>query len=164
MTSSSKNTSPILEIPYQAPKFTSVTQDGKNIDHSVFQNKWTILYFYPKDMTSGCTLEAQEFEQHKEEFQILNCQIIGVSKDSCERHLKFIAKEKLTFTLISDTNSQVCEIFDVWKEKSLYGRKFMGIERTTFIINPKREIVAIFKKVKANGHATNVLNTLKNLK
>ena len=152
--------SSLLDKPYPLPKFTSVDNNGDKITHVNLLGSYTILYFYPKDMTSGCTTEAREFEIAQKRFAALNCKVIGVSKDSCALHLKFMQKENLSFTLISDKESQLCELFDVWKEKTLYGKKYMGIERTTFIINPEGKIIARFSKVKVTGHVDEVLKTL----
>jgi peroxiredoxin Q/BCP len=124
---------------------------------------WHVLYFYPKDMTSGCTTEAREFEIAKKRFALLKCKIVGVSKDTCALHLKFMQKEDLSFILLSDKESQLCEQFEVWKEKSMYGKKYMGIERTTFLIDPSGIVVARFSKVKVAGHVDDVLNTLKGI-
>jgi peroxiredoxin Q/BCP len=124
---------------------------------------WNVLYFYPKDMTSGCTIEARDFQSLLKKFQNLGCQVIGVSKDSCASHQKFATKEGLNFQLLPDSSGEVCQAFDVWKEKSMYGKKFMGIERSTFLIHPSGEIVQSWHKVKVTGHAEEVLETLKNL-
>jgi peroxiredoxin Q/BCP len=112
-------------------------------------------------MTPGCTLEARDFEALKDEFKRQDAVVIGVSKDSCESHRKFAQKEGLSFMLLSDEGGDLCERFGVWKEKSMYGKTFMGIERSTFLLNPKGNVVAHWPKVKVDGHASSVLSTLK---
>ncbi len=155
--------SPILEKPYKIPAFNTIDANGDKLTYKELLGHWNILYFYPKDMTSGCTTEAKEFEVAQKRFAALNCKILGVSKDTCALHLKFAQKENLSFCLISDKESNLCETFEVWKEKSMYGKKYMGIERTTFIINPEGMVVARFSKVKVTGHVDEVLGTLKKI-
>lgn len=155
--------SPILEKPYKIPKFKTVDANGDKVTNEDLLGQWHVLYFYPKDMTSGCTTEAREFEVARKRFAALGCKIIGVSKDTCALHLKFAQKENLSFVLLSDKESDLCEKFEVWKEKSMYGKKYMGIERTTFIINPEGFVVARFSKVKVTGHVDEVLKTLTQL-
>lgn len=152
--------SPLLEKPIKIPNFRTVDANGDPFTQDDLMGQWHVLYFYPKDMTSGCTTEAREFEIAKKRFAALNCKVVGVSKDSCALHLKFAQKENLSFVLLSDKESNLCEAFNVWKEKSLYGKKYMGIERTTFIINPEGFLVAKFPKVKVTGHVDNVLGIL----
>lgn len=156
--------SPLVETPYKIPNFNTVDSNGDKFSHANLLGHWHVLYFYPKDMTSGCTTEAREFEVARKRFAALDCKIVGVSKDSCALHLKFIQKENLSFVLLSDKESHLCEEFEVWKEKSLYGRKYMGIERTTFLINPEGFVIARFSKVKVTGHVDEVLSTLVQLK
>ena len=156
--------SPIIKVPYKIPNFNTIDANGDAFTDKNLLGQWHILYFYPKDMTSGCTTEAREFETAKKRFATLDCRIIGVSKDTCALHLKFTQKENLSFTLLSDKDSDMCEKFEVWKEKTLYGRKYLGIERTTFIINPEGMVIARFEKVKVTGHVDEVLATLKTLK
>jgi peroxiredoxin Q/BCP len=156
--------SPLLEKPIPVPAFATVDEHGKALTQENLKGHFTILYFYPKDMTSGCTVEAREFRDALDAFKKCHARILGVSKDSCASHVKFIEKESLNFSLLSDKESALCEAFDVWKEKSMYGKKYMGIERTTFIINPEGHIVARFSKVKVAGHVQEVLAVLKSLK
>jgi peroxiredoxin Q/BCP len=161
MTKKTKETlNPFLEKPTKIHAFQTVDANGDKFTHKNLMGHWSILYFYPKDMTSGCTTEAREFEVAQKRFAALNCKVVGVSKDTCALHLKFAQKENLSFALLSDKESDLCEKFEVWKEKSLYGRKYMGIERTTFIINPEGLIVARFSKVKVVGHVDEVLKSL----
>ena len=122
-----------------------------------------MLYFYPKDMTPGCTLEGQDFRDLHAAFKRAKTTVLGVSKDSCERHAKFRAKEKFPFELLSDEDEKVCRLFDVIQEKSLYGRKFMGIERSTFLIDSAGKLVREWRKVRVKGHAAEVLEAAKSL-
>jgi len=123
--------------------------------------KYVVLYFYPRDDTPGCTKEAKDFTELKPEFDKLNTIIIGVSTDTLEAHNKFIFKHNLNLELLSDTNKTLCEFFDVWVEKNMYGKKYMGIERSTFLINPSGEILHEWRKVKVAGHAKILLESIK---
>ncbi|MGI9349419.1 MAG: peroxiredoxin [Amylibacter sp.] len=123
--------------------------------------KYVVLYFYPRDDTPGCTKEAKDFTELKPEFDKLNTIIIGVSTDTLEAHNKFIFKHNLNLELLSDTNKTLCEFFDVWVEKNMYGKKYMGIERSTFLINPTGEILHEWRKVKVAGHAKILLESIK---
>ena len=146
----------------KAPDFSGKNQDGKLIKLSSFKTKKNIvLYFYPKDMTPGCTLEACDFRDQFKKFK--NTQIIGISCDSTERHQKFIEKYGLPFELISDENKKICEKYGVWQEKKLYGKTFMGIVRSTFIIDKTGVVKKIFPKVKVKGHVDEVLEILKKI-
>jgi peroxiredoxin Q/BCP len=136
----------------KAPLFTLTDDSGKKVSLKDFKGQAVILYFYPKDMTPGCTTEACDFRDSFSRLKKLNVVVLGVSKDSPERHRKFKEKEKLPFVLLSDEDGKVCELYEVWKEKSLYGKKYMGIERTTFIISPELKVNKIFSKVKVKGH------------
>jgi len=120
-----------------------------------------VIFFYPKDMTSGCTLEAQGFRDHAAAFRKAGTTIVGISRDSLASHEKFCAKEKLPYLLLSDEDEKVCRLFDVIQEKSLYGRKYMGIERSTFLIGKDGKIKKIFRKVKPEGHAEEVYEALR---
>jgi peroxiredoxin Q/BCP len=122
-----------------------------------------VLYFYPKDMTPGCTLEGQDFRDLHAAFKRAKTTVFGISKDSCERHAKFRAKEKFQFELLSDEEEKVCRLFDVIQEKSLYGRKFMGIERSTFLIDSAGKLVREWRKVRVKGHAAEVLEAARSL-
>jgi peroxiredoxin Q/BCP len=122
-----------------------------------------VLYFYPKDMTPGCTLEGQDFRDLHAAFRRAKTTVLGISKDSCERHAKFRTKEKFPFELLSDEDEKVCRLFDVIREKSLYGRKFMGIERSTFLFDSSGKLVREWRKVKVKGHAAEVLEAAKQL-
>lgn len=128
-----------------------------------FREKLLVLYFYPKDMTSGCTKQAVEAQNLLAQFEALGAVVCGVSKDSLTSHEKFTQKYDLSFPLLSDTTGELCEAFGVWVEKSMYGKKYFGIERSTFIINPAGEIVKEWRKVKVPGHWQTVLNALKEI-
>jgi len=150
----------MLEIGKVAPTFTLESDTGEKVSLRDFKGQTVILYFYPKDMTSGCTQEACDFRDLFAQFKKKKAVILGVSKDSVGSHQKFKAKYDLPFILLSDPEAQVCESYGVWKEKSMYGRKYMGIERSTFIISPTGKIEQIFSKVKVKDHADSVLSAL----
>lgn len=130
---------------------------------SDYLGKWVVLYFYPKDSTPGCTSEGRDFKAHYHDFTQLNSVIFGISKDSLKSHERFKEKEAFPFELISDESEHLCQIFDVIKEKNMYGKTYMGIERSTFIINPKGQVVFEWRKVKVPGHVEIVLQTLNQL-
>ena len=146
----------------KAPDFTAFNQDGEKVKLSSFRGeKNVVLYFYPKDMTPGCTTQACDFRDQYKKFK--STVILGVSIDSTERHQKFIAKYDLPFTLIADIDKKVVLKYDIWQEKKLYGKTFMGIVRTTFIIDKTGTIQKIFPKVKVKTHIEDVLSALKEL-
>lgn len=145
-----------------APAFTMATDSGGKISLKDLRGKNVVLYFYPKDDTPGCTVEACAFRDGLPRFNTAKAVVIGVSKDSVASHAKFKAKYKLNFTLGSD-DSGVCEAYGVWKEKNMYGRKYMGIERSTFIIDGKGIVKAEWRKVSVPGHADEVTKTLQML-
>ncbi|MHB1224846.1 MAG: thioredoxin-dependent thiol peroxidase [Gemmatimonadaceae bacterium] len=144
----------------QAPDFTLPSDDGGEVTLSALRGRWVVLYFYPKDDTSGCTTQACGFRDSFPRFGDLDAVILGVSPDDVKSHQKFRAKFDLPFTLLADTAHSVAERYDVWKEKSMYGRKYMGIERTTFLIAPDGRIARIFAKVKPAGHAEAVAEAI----
>ena len=139
------------------PKFDLETDNGERISSADLRGHRTVLYFYPKDDTSGCTLEAREFTSLLKKFQKASVDVIGVSPDSAKSHDKFVAKCDIGFPLISDPDKVLCSAFDVWKEKSMYGRKYMGVERSTFLIGPDGKIEREWRKVKVPNHAAEVL-------
>ncbi len=149
-----------LNIGDAAPDFTMPTDGNGEVSLSDFKGQSLILYFYPKDDTPGCTKEAQGFTEALEEFNGLNAAIIGVSKDSVAKHDKFKAKYDLSFPLASDEESDVCERYGVWVEKNMYGKKYMGIERATFLIDENGKIAEIWRKVKVPGHVDAVKEAL----
>lgn len=130
--------------------------DGKNVCLKDYRGRWVVLYFYPKDLTPGCTLEALDFSTLKKDFEKKNAVILGVSKDSCESHQKFIDKKKLTIRLLSDPDSMIQKKFGVWRLKKFMCKEFTGTIRTTFLINPTGKIKKIWEKVKVRGHASEV--------
>jgi len=146
-----------LTIGTAAPAFSLPKDGGGTVSLADFAGKKLVLYFYPKDDTSGCTQEAMEFNALKAQFQAQNTEIVGVSPDPVKKHDKFKAKYELALTLISDEGTTMLEAYGVWAEKSMYGRKYMGVERTTFLIDEQGKIAAIWPKVKVPGHAAIVL-------
>lgn len=152
-----------VDIGKKAPAFKGVTAEGK-ITAADLKGANAVLYFYPKDDTPGCTIEACAFRDNLPKFKKMNAKVYGVSKDDLKSHAKFADKYELPFTLISDEDGSICEAFGTWGEKSLYGRKYMGIERATFLIDDKGVIRRIWRNVKVKGHAEEVLEEIKNLK
>jgi peroxiredoxin Q/BCP len=150
----------MLEIGKKPPSFKLKDQNGKNVTLKEFLGKKVILYFYPKDMTPGCTTEACNFRDEIEMFSKLNAVVIGVSADSLESHKKFVQKYELPFILLSDETKDMLNAYDVWKEKSMYGKKYFGIERTTVIIDETGKVEKIFSKVKVDGHVKEVLKAI----
>lgn len=151
----------MLEAGKKAPAFSLQDGNGKKVSLSDFKGKKVVLYFYPKDMTSGCTQEACDFRDALPNFRKIKAAVLGVSIDSTASHKKFADKYDLPFTLLSDEKKEVVEKYGVWKEKSMYGKKYMGIERTTFIIDEAGKIQNIFPKVKIAGHVNEVMQALK---
>jgi len=149
-----------LKPGMKAPDFDLPTGDGKNLSLKSLKGKKVVLYFYPKDNTSGCTKEACSFRDDVRKFQKKNTVIVGVSADSVQSHRKFAEKFDLPFPLLSDEGKDVIQKYGVWKEKSMYGKKYMGIERTTFVIDEKGTITHIFPKVKVDGHIDEVLSVV----
>lgn len=133
------------------------SQSQEHFDWNQVAGKNIVLFFYPKDSTPGCTLEGQQFNQYLSEFKKINCVVIGVSRDSVKSHQNFCQKQGYQFDLLSDIEEKLCQIFDVIKEKNMYGKKVIGIERSTFVLNAKGDIVLEYRKVKADGHASIVL-------
>lgn len=152
-----------LEIGAKAPDFTLPTDGGGKMALKALRGKPVILYFYPKDDTSGCTAEACAFRDALPDFSKAAATVIGVSKDSVASHDKFKKKYELPFTLASDAESDVSERYEVWKKKSMYGRTFMGIERSTFLIDDKGVLRGVWRKVKVPGHAAEVLKAVREL-
>lgn len=143
-----------------APWFECKTQDGSTLTLDDLKGSSTVLYFYPKDNTSGCTLEAKSLRDGEEALKERGYRIVGVSPDSERSHQNFCSKHDLRFTLLSDTERTVCETFGVWVEKSMYGRKYMGVARTTFLLNEECRITHIFDKVKTAEHYQQIINEL----
>jgi len=141
----------------RAPAFSLPATDGREISLDGLRGRKVVLYFYPKDDTSGCTLEAQAFQSLRGEFEAADTEIVGVSPDSLKSHDKFRAKHGLEFPLASDETKAMLEAYGVWVEKSMYGRRYMGVERTTVLIDREGRIARIWNKVKVPGHAEEVL-------
>jgi peroxiredoxin Q/BCP len=154
-----------LKEGQKAPDFSLESSEGKKISLKDYKGKKNVvLYFYPKDMTPGCTTEACSFRDNLARVQKEDTVILGVSTDDLKSHDKFIEKHKLNFPLLADTDKDVVNAYGVWKKKSMYGREYMGIERSTFIIDKEGKIAKIFSKVKVDGHTDEVLTALKGLK
>ena len=153
---------PIIEKNIHNLKFQN--NEDEILSFSKFLSKYLILYFYPRDNTSGCTKEAKDFSNLKLEFDSLNTVVIGISSDTYESHNKFISKHDLKIELISDIDNNLCQYFGVWVEKNMCGKKFMGIERSTFLIDPSGIIIKEWRKVKVISHAEELLNYLRKIK
>ena len=151
----------MVEEGKKAPEFAAMDDEGNKVKLKDFRGKNVILYFYPKDNTSGCTKEACDFRDNYKQFQKAGAVILGVSPDSEKSHKKFKEKFDLPFPLIVDEAKEIANLYGVWKEKSMYGRKYMGIERTTFVIDEDGKVKKIFPKVKVTDHAQAVLEALK---
>jgi peroxiredoxin Q/BCP len=145
----------------KAPNFKLPSSNNKDFELNKSLKKFLVIYFYPRDNTPGCTNEAKDFSKLNKEFKKLNCEIVGISKDSIESHKKFIIKFKIPFQLLSDEKIIALKKYKAWGEKSMYGKKFMGIKRTTVLISPKGKIIKIWNNVKVTDHAKEVLNFLK---
>ena len=144
-----------------APNFKIPSSNNKEFELKKNKNKFLVIYFYPRDNTPGCTNEAKDFSKLYKEFKKLNCDIFGISKDSVDSHKKFISKFKIPFQLLSDEKIIALKKYGAWGEKSMYGKKFMGIKRTTVLISPKGKIIKIWNNVKVKEHAKEVLSCLK---
>lgn len=150
-----------LEIGTKAPELNLSSDDGRIITLAGFCGKKVILYFYPKDNTPGCTQESCDFRDHFADFQKHNIEIIGISKDNAKNHTRFKEKYALPFTLLVDANADVCEAYGVINKKSLFGKTFLGIQRSTFLIDEQGIIRAIWRKVRVKGHVEQILNEIK---
>lgn len=149
-----------LEIGTTAPNFTGSVDFDKSFRLSDFAKKWIVLYFYPKDHTSGCTKEACDFRDHMDSLTRLDAVVIGVSPDSIKSHQSFRSKYNLNFYLVADPDKEICKLYDVLGEKSMYGKKYFGVIRTTYILDPNGVIRWVNPKVKVDGHITEVKNEL----
>lgn len=150
-----------LKIGDKAPDFTRPTNGGGTLSLSDLQGKMAVLYFYPNDNTPGCTREAVDFSALKPEFSSLNTTIVGISKNSIKSHDNFITKHDLTITLLADEDTSMMQDYGVWKLKKLYGREYMGAERSTFLIDENAKIVELWRKVRVKDHAQVVLDAVK---
>ncbi|NBP31356.1 MAG: peroxiredoxin [Proteobacteria bacterium] len=147
----------------KAPNFNLPSSANNNFEINKSLKQYLVIYFYPRDNTPGCTNEAKDFSKLYKEFKKLNCEIVGISKDNIESHKKFISKFKIPFQLLSDAKMIALKKYGAWGEKSMYGKKFMGIKRTTVLINPKGKIIKIWNNVKVKDHAAEVLNAVKEI-
>lgn len=152
-----------VQVGKKVPDFKVESSSGETFQLSKMKGKKIVLYFYPKDSTPGCTIEGQEFNKYLKQFEKLNTVVYGVSRDSIKSHCNFIEKQGYKFELLSDSDEKMCQLFDVIKEKNMYGKKVMGIERSTFIIDENQTLVYEYRKVKAEGHAEEVLKQVKAL-
>lgn len=152
-----------LDVGSKAPAFNAPTDGGGTFSIKDAKGSWLVLYFYPKDDTSGCTAQACAFRDSMQRLSARGVLVVGVSPDGVKSHDKFKAKCDLSFPLVADEDHAICEAYDTWKEKSMYGRKYMGVERTTYIIDPKGKIVAAWAKVSVPGHVDAVIETLQEL-
>jgi peroxiredoxin Q/BCP len=150
-----------LDINDKAPEFTSVDQNGEKIALKDYTGKWVVLYFYPRADTPGCTIEACSFRDSFKRVERIGAVVLGVSPDTAAAQKKFVDKYDLPFTLVADADKKICNAYGVIQEKNMYGKKVMGVARTTFIIGPDGRIKQIFNKVKPEGHAEQVLEWLK---
>lgn len=148
----------------KAPLFSAPISENQQLSLSDLKGKYVVLYFYPKDNTPGCTVEAQGFESLYDEFKKLSVEIVGVSKDSLKSHSNFCTKYGLRFKLISDKEGEICQKYHVWVEKSMFGKKYMGIKRSTFLINPEGIIEYIWHSVSVKGHGQEVMKKIQELK
>ena len=152
-----------LKIDDTIPTFVLPLSDDTLLNSKELKKKLYIIYFYPKDNTPGCTNEAKDFSSFIEKFKKLDVEVIGVSKDSIKKHLNFIEKQDLKIKLASDETGEVIESFGVWVEKKMYGRSYMGIERSTFIVSSNGKILEVFRKVKVKNHALLVLEKVQEI-
>ncbi len=150
----------MLNVGDIAPDFTAEDQDGNTHRLKQYRGQTVVLYFYPKDLTSGCTTQACDFRDNLNRLAAGNVVLLGVSPDTVKSHRKFADKESLNFPLLADPEKELVNRYGVWVEKSMYGRKYMGVERTTFILDKRGRIKHIFPKVKVQGHVQEVLNAL----
>lgn len=153
-----------LTIGAAAPAFTLPSDSGRDISLADYKGQKVILYFYPKDNTSGCTVEAKAFRDHLADFNALGYAVLGVSRDSVRKHCNFRDKNELNFPLLSDADETVCNAYGVMKEKSMYGRKYMGIERSTFVIDEAGNLLKAYRNVKATTHVEALLKELQEQK
>ena len=153
----------MIQIGQEAPTFCALNQDDIEISSRDIKGHWLVLYFYPKDLTPGCTTQACDFTQEKNSFDNMDTIIFGVSPDDSAKHRKFIEKKSLDLTLLADTDKKICEDYGVWRLKKFMGKEYMGVVRSTFIINPDNIIVAFWENVKVKNHIEEVKTKLKQL-
>ena len=150
-----------MKVGELAPTFTALDRDGQSTSRQDFDTRWLVLYFYPKDDTPGCTTEAIDFTTNLAQFQALNAVVVGISPDSSANHRKFITKHDLKIILLSDPEHQIAESYGVWQLKKFMGKEYMGIVRSTFLIDPHGEIKQIWSNVRVKNHVETVLDQLK---
>ena len=150
----------MLKVGDNIPDFCSQNQDEEEICFRDIKGRWIVLYFYPKDNTPGCTTQACDFTNSYDDFGNLNTSILGVSPDSPKKHRNFIDKKNLTITLLADEEKELCKLFGVWQLKKFMGKEYMGVVRTTFIINPNGKVAKVWEKVRVKGHIDNVKEEL----
>ena len=161
-----KTMSNLTNIPLigeKAPSFSAANQNGDLVKLEDFQSNWFVLYFYPKDNTPGCTVEAKDFSEYSSQFDALGAKILGVSPDSEKSHCKFIQKHNLSIQLLSDPEHQVCEAYGVWQLKKFMGKEYMGVVRSTFLIAPNANVAHTWSNVRTKGHAEKVFSKLQEL-
>ncbi|PUA38355.1 thioredoxin-dependent thiol peroxidase [Paenibacillus elgii] len=152
---------PQLQSGQPVPDFTLTAGSGETVTLSQFRGKHVVLYFYPKDMTPTCTEESCQFRDYNGQFKALHTEVIGISPDDLKSHVKFATKHELPFLLLSDPDHEVCELFGVWQLKKMYGREYMGVVRSTFVIDPKGKLVREWRGVRIKGHVEQVLEAVK---
>lgn len=152
-----------LQMGNQAPDFVLPASNGENVSLSGFRGRNVVLYFYPKDMTTACTLQSCDFRDANAEMLKHNTVVLGISTDTVKSHQRFIEKKELPFLLLADTEHEVCELYGVWQLKKLYGREYMGLVRSTFLINAEGKLVQEWGKVRVKGHSEQVLEAVRNL-
>lgn len=154
----------LIQVGQEAPAFSLPDQQGQSHQLKDYRGKWVVLYFYPKDDTSGCTKEACQFRDQNPQFKKREAVILGVSPDSSASHLKFAGKYDLPFVLLADQGSKVCASYGVWQQKSMYGRTYMGVVRTTYLIDPKGKVACRWDKVSVSDHDKQVMEKLDQLR
>lgn len=152
----------MLAVGDEVPDFSLTNAEGKIVKKSDLKGKKYVVYFYPKDFTPGCTIEAEEFSRDYKKFKSTGIEVIGISPDDEESHKKFGEKMKVSFILLSDTKTEVAKKFGIWGKKQFMGREYMGVNRSTFLVNEKGKIFKVYEKVKPAGHAQEVLEAFKN--
>lgn len=152
---------PVLKEGAKAPAFSVESDSGEKVSLKDFKGKTVVLYFYPKDDTPGCTQEACDFRDSLARLKKHDAVVLGISRDAVEKHQKFKKKHELPFPLLSDVDGSMCEAYGVWQEKTLYGRKFMGIVRTTVVVGPDGKVKKVYPKVKVRGHVDQIIDDLK---
>jgi thioredoxin-dependent peroxiredoxin len=153
-----------ISLGNAVPDFEAAATGGNTFKLSDYRGQHVVLYFYPKDNTPGCTQEGQDFRDHDPQFKALNCVIVGISRDTLRSHEGFKAKQAFPFELLADTDEQLCQLFNVIKMKTMYGKQVRGIERSTFLINDQGVLIQAWRGVKVKGHVDDLLNTLAKLK